>query len=183
MANDHGRSTSPADTRQLIIDAALEIIVSIGATHATARRIAETAGVSPGTITYHFSSINELLSQAFARMSADIAAAFTARLKAAPDVAAARDAVVDLIHGAVAPLSTQMMFSFELYTFVSRNPEYRVLAEDWMESTRRALQLHFDLGTAKAVDALLEGFTIHNFLNRQQVSRADVERAVRALTR
>jgi len=183
MARDRSQPASAADTRQLIIDAALEIILSAGATQATARRIAETASVSPGTVTYHFASINELLAEAFAKMSADIASVFTARLKAAPDLAAARETVVDLIYGAVTPLSRQMMFSFELYTFVSRNPEYRGLAEEWMERSRQALHLHFDLPTAKAVDALLEGFTIHNFLNRQHVSREDVARAVSALTR
>lgn len=182
MARDRSLANA-ADTRQQIIDAALDIIVSAGAAQATARRIAEAAGVSPGTITYHFTSINDILAQAFAKMSADIATAFTARLKAAPDLAAARETVVDLIYGAVSPLSKQMMFSFELYTFVSRNPEYRGLAEEWMERSRIALQLHFDLPTAKAVDALLEGFTIHNFLNRQHVSRDDVLRAVSALTR
>lgn len=182
MARDRSLANA-ADTRQLIIDAALDIIVSAGAAQATARRIAEAAGVSSGTITYHFTSINDILAQAFAKMSADIATAFTARLKAASDLAAARETVVDLIYGAVSPLSKQMMFSFELYTFVSRNPEYRGLAEERMERSRTALQLHFDLPTAKAVDALLEGFTIHNFLNRQHVSRDDVLRAVSALTR
>ncbi|WP_189130166.1 TetR/AcrR family transcriptional regulator [Wenjunlia tyrosinilytica] len=53
--------SKPADTRQSIIDAVLRIIGQDGLAGVTNRRIAKEAGVSLGTVTYHFETQHELL--------------------------------------------------------------------------------------------------------------------------
>lgn len=61
---DHARRRLPAIARRaLIIDAARRVIARQGLTGATVRQIAAAAGVRPGTITHHFASIEELLTE------------------------------------------------------------------------------------------------------------------------
>ncbi|WP_302758368.1 TetR/AcrR family transcriptional regulator, partial [Ligilactobacillus salivarius] len=95
------QESAQVEIKEVIVDAALETIVQEGVRGATARRIAEQANLSPGTITYHFESIDEILSAAFKRMIKQITEAFTARLQEATDDQSAREAVVDLICGDV----------------------------------------------------------------------------------
>ncbi|WP_093610880.1 TetR/AcrR family transcriptional regulator [Streptomyces indicus] len=56
-----GRS---GDTRQRIVDAVLRIIGEDGVAALTNRRIAKEAGVSLGSVTYHFATQHELLREA-----------------------------------------------------------------------------------------------------------------------
>ncbi|MBO9547975.1 TetR family transcriptional regulator [Pseudomonas sp.] len=170
-----------ADSKALIIDAALQVIRQEGAGCATYRRIAAEAGVSPGTMTYHFANINEIVAAAFVKMSNGIADQYFRQLGEARDTAHARELVADLICGDLWKASGQMLLIFELYTFVSRNPEYTYVMDDWMARSRQALQIHFDEKTARALDALIEGFTIHNALSKTTVSRADILALIEAI--
>lgn len=52
---------SPEVRRQMIIDAAYGVAHSQGIARATMREIATAAGVSTGTVTYHFESVEDLL--------------------------------------------------------------------------------------------------------------------------
>lgn len=182
MAKEKHTREQSADTKNIIIDAALDIIIREGVNAATFRRLASVTGLSPGTMTYHFPSIKEILYAAFTKMALDISTEFAARLSEARDKQAAREAVVEIISGAILGKSDYMLFSFELYSFVSRNPEYRSIAEEWAIRSREALRIHFDADTARAVDALIEGFTIHNTLHKSRANRNVLMKAVTALT-
>ena len=59
------RSDQRLQTRQRILDAVLEIVVEDGMRAVRHRAVAERAGVSLGSTTYHFSSIEELITSAF----------------------------------------------------------------------------------------------------------------------
>lgn len=173
-----GGNKSGSTTKDHIVDAALEVILDTGVTGATFRRIASQAGVSPGTMTYYFSSINEILEAAFRKMVAQITAVFKKRLTGASDPDEAIDAVVDLICGDIWATPRHMLLSFELYAFASRQPEYQAVMTEWMEKCRDALHQHYDLRTASALDAMIEGFTIHRHLNPDVISREEVRRCV-----
>jgi len=58
-----------ADTRQRLLDAAVEVLREEGITGATARRIAARAGVNQALVFYHFGSVANLLLQSFLRTS------------------------------------------------------------------------------------------------------------------
>jgi AcrR family transcriptional regulator len=57
------------DTRQRLMDAAVEVLREEGITGATARRIAARAGVNQALVFYHFGSVANLLLQSFLRTS------------------------------------------------------------------------------------------------------------------
>ena len=54
-------STTRSGGRQPLLDAAIEIAAEQGAGNVTVRAVAERAGVSPGTVSYHFPSVDDLL--------------------------------------------------------------------------------------------------------------------------
>jgi AcrR family transcriptional regulator len=64
-----GTSQRGADTRDRIIEAALETVREEGFAETTARAIARRGGFNQALIFYHFGSVDELLMEAFGRVS------------------------------------------------------------------------------------------------------------------
>ncbi|PKH22220.1 TetR family transcriptional regulator [Enterobacterales bacterium CwR94] len=170
-------------TREKILDVALDVLIEEGGRGTTFRKIATKAQLSPGTITYHFNDLNQLLLAAFRRMVETIASAFAERLRRAQNREEAREAVADLICGDVWASSCNMLLSFELYSLAARREGYRQVLQEWMARSRDALHLHFDMKTARALDALIEGYTIHNLHNDIPVSREEILDTITAVTR
>jgi DNA-binding transcriptional regulator YbjK len=111
------------ERRGRIIDAALDVIAEHGVAGASHRKIAARADVPLGSMTYHFSGMEELLREAFTRFSATISARFEARLAQADTLEAARDAVVDLVHADLNQSARELVLTQELYTLAARDPQ------------------------------------------------------------
>ncbi|MCP2243938.1 transcriptional regulator, TetR family [Lentzea aerocolonigenes] len=75
-----------ADTRQRLIDGAIDTIRAHGLTGATARGIAATAGVNQALVFYHFGSVNELLKAACLAATRARAEPFAERLDEITDL-------------------------------------------------------------------------------------------------
>ena len=60
------RRHSPEVRRGLIVAAARPLLAAQGLAHTTMRQIAETAGVSLGTLSYHFTGLDEVLAEVIA---------------------------------------------------------------------------------------------------------------------
>ncbi|BDZ48839.1 hypothetical protein GCM10025867_10800 [Frondihabitans sucicola] len=67
MVKTDGRLERGVLTRERILDAAIEMIAKGGQAAATQRNVAEEAGVSLASVTYHFSTAKELLIAAMRR--------------------------------------------------------------------------------------------------------------------
>ncbi|MCE6997485.1 TetR family transcriptional regulator [Saccharothrix sp. S26] len=74
------------DTRQRLIDGAIETIRRHGITGTSARSIAATAGVNQALVFYHFGSVHELLEAACLAATEARVAAFAARLDEVADL-------------------------------------------------------------------------------------------------
>lgn len=72
--------------------------------------------------------------------------------------------------------------SHELYTLAAREPAYRSINTAWMERSRAVLELHFDPETARILDALIEGLTIHRALDSGSRDIREVKLAVARIT-
>ncbi|WP_120520959.1 TetR/AcrR family transcriptional regulator [Arthrobacter celericrescens] len=155
------------DRRERIIDAALDVIAAEGVAGASHRKIAAHAGVPLGSMSYHFSGMDELLAEAFTRFGTSISDRFDERLGRAVGIDAARQAVVDLIHEDLLDSQRELVLTHELYTLAARKPEFRAITRDWMARSRRALGLHFDPVTCRMLDALIEGLSIHAALDAE----------------
>ncbi|MEV4992875.1 TetR/AcrR family transcriptional regulator [Streptomyces niveus] len=167
MATGH---TDPK-RRERIIAATLDLIAEEGLARVSHRKIAARAGVPLGSMTYHFDGIDELLREAFGRFTDHIVAVFDARLSVPTDRDQAREAVADLVHALSEGPQRDLILTQELYTLAARQPEYRELTHEWMRRSRIHLEKHFDPATARQLDALIEGLTIHRALAREPHDR------------
>ena len=166
--------------RERILDAAIEVIAEQGMARTTHRLIAAAADVPLGSLTYHFSGLDDLCTQAFTRLaerqSREYAAYFDG-VRTRDDLV---EAVTDLVHGASDDGDSAV--SYELYLAALRNPELRTVTENWMRTSRSVLERFVDAETARGLDALIEGLIMHRMLSTtpfpRDVSRAAVARAL-----
>lgn len=170
------------DRRDRIIDSALEVIAAQGVAGTSHRKIADHAGVPLGSMTYHFTNMDQLLGEAFRRFADAIADGFEARLSSVSGADAARQAVVDLIHVDLLDSQRDLVLTLELYTLAAREPVFRQITRDWMSRSRHALERHFDPATSRMLDALIEGHFIHAALDTEPHDRSITVDAVNRIT-
>ncbi|MFJ2031701.1 TetR/AcrR family transcriptional regulator [Streptosporangium sp. NPDC087985] len=177
------RPTPPArrfdpGRRDRIIDVTLEVVAAHGVAGTSHRKIAEAANVPLGSMTYHFTGMDELLTLAFTRLADRFADRFDARLRAAADAEQAQEAVVALITEDLLGSPRDVVLTYELYTLAARDPALREVTRAWMARSRQALQRHFDPATARYLDALIEGLAIHSALDPDPMSIDDITAAI-----
>ncbi|MBB2914418.1 DNA-binding transcriptional regulator YbjK [Streptosporangium becharense] len=175
-----GRRFDPG-RRDRIIDVTLDVIAAHGVAGASHRRIAEAADVPLGSMTYHFAGMGELLVLAFTRLADRVADRFDTRLAAAGDPGEAGEAVVALITEDLSGSPRDVVLTCELYTLAARDPALREVTRTWMARSRRALERHFDVPTARYLDALIEGLALHRALDPDPMDADDVRAAVRRI--
>jgi TetR/AcrR family transcriptional regulator, regulator of biofilm formation and stress response len=171
-ATRRSRRTDP-DRRDRIIDACLDVVVAVGVSGASHRKIAEAADVPLGSMTYHFTGMDELLREAFTRFAVEVSDGFERAMAAARDADEARRAVVGLITADTMTARRHLVLTHELYTLAAREPAFRDITNAWMGRSRDALERHFDPTTARVLDALIEGLTIHRALDAPQPGTAE----------
>ena len=182
MTERRARRHDP-DRRERILEACLRVIGEVGVAGASTRRIAAVADVPLGSITYHFTDVDELLRAAFERFTHRVSGRFEEYMARAVGADEARQAVVDLITVDVLVDPRELVLTHELYTLAARDPGYRRLTHEWMARSRRSLERHFDPATARLLDALIEGLTIHRALDTEPHGPEDVVHAVDLITR
>lgn len=168
------------DRREKIIGAALEVIAQHGVAGTTHRRVAEAADVPLGSMTYHFESLEQLVVEAFTRLDRSLSSYYWEMLEGAKSRDEASEAVVDIICGS-RWTDSYMTQLFELYAMAARKPEMRRILSDWMAHSRKAMELHFKPHEARALDAIIEGVTIHNMASKDHLPREEVRAMVRAI--
>ncbi|MFI6088303.1 TetR/AcrR family transcriptional regulator [Streptomyces sp. NPDC051218] len=168
--------------RERILAATLDHIADEGVAGVSHRKVAARATVPLGSMTYHFTGIDHLLREAFTLFADHIVAVFEEHLEHADDPDQAREAVTDLIHALSEGPRRDLILSQELYTLAARRPEYRELTHAWMGRSRRLLERHFDPDTARQLDALIEGLTLHRALDGAPQGRELTRQAVGRIT-
>ena len=87
------------DRKSRIIDAAIDVIAEAGVAGTTHRRIAAAADVPLGSLTYHFTGLDDLLEQAFSRHAERMSPIYEAHFDGVQTREQFVDAVTDLING------------------------------------------------------------------------------------
>lgn len=150
--------------RGRVLDAALEIVGERGIAAVTNRAVAARAGVSPGSLSYHFPSQTELLREALLRF----VVAEAARLEALAGVEAELDPLAAAVQAIVEAADRRAVLAqTELYLQACRDPELRVVAAQayaaYDAAARRVLEA---LGVADpaplvpALIALVDGYEL-----------------------
>ena len=161
-----------------IIDAAIDVIAEHGVAGTTSRRIAAAADVPLGSLTYHFTGLEDLLTRAFQRFAEGISPRYEARFDDVRDLAGFVDAVTSLINGDAGQDPREWIVSYELYLAALRNPALRSVTESWMCRSRTVLERFVDPVTARGVDALVEGLVMHMTLATTRFTRAETRTIV-----
>lgn len=159
----------------------LDVVAEHGVHRTTHRRIAAAAGVPLGSLTYYFTGLDDLLAQAFARLSEVMSALYRETLEEASTPEQAQSAVVDLICGPAYATERDMTLIFEMYAYANHNAQVAATTHTWMLRSRESLALHFPPATCQALDVLVEGFPIHRAFSDTPPDRALVAAAVRAI--
>jgi DNA-binding transcriptional regulator YbjK len=167
--------------RDRLVATALDVIAEQGVAAASHRAIARAADGPLGSLTYHFGSLTELLAAAFSQHVDTVAARFDERMRAAPDRAAALDALVEHLTGDLLASGRDLVLAVELYVAAARNPALRAVTQDWMSRSRRSLERHLDPVTAREVDALVEGLVLHSALSTDPMDATQIRSALSRL--
>ncbi|GAA3217212.1 TetR family transcriptional regulator [Nonomuraea helvata] len=169
--------------RDRLIDAALTVIAERGVAATTHREIARVADVPLGSMTYHFTSLEEVLAEAFTRHADSVARAFDERLTAARNREEATEAVIALVADDLLGSQHDLVLSVELYVAAARNPALRGVTQAWMARSRQALERHFDATTARELDALIEGLVLHSALSTDPMTPEQIRHAIHRFLR
>ena len=169
--------------RDRLVATALDVIAEHGVAGATHRAIARAADVPLGSITYHFASLDELLSAAFTLHVDTVAPRFDERMRGARDSDAVLEYLVDHLTGDLLGSARDLVLSVELYVAAARNPALRAVTQDWMARSRRSLERHFDPVTARELDALVEGLVLHSALSTDPMDRDQIRHALARFAR
>ena len=161
------------ERKSRIVDATIDVIADHGVAGTTSRRIAAAADVPLGSLTYHFTNLEDLLTQAFQRFAEGISPRYEARFDDVRDLPGFVDAVTSLISADADVDPREWTVSYELYLAALRNPALRSVTESWMRRSRSVLERFVDPVTARGVDALIEGLVMHMTLSTATFERAD----------
>ncbi len=145
--------TRPTDIRQRIILAVLQIIGADGVAAVTNRRIAKEAGVSLGSVTYHFASQHDLLRESLRYFVAEETRRFTALAERHHCETVSLEQASSLV-GQVAggnSFDREHIAPFELYIQAGRDPRLRnAAAECFAAYDRLAAKILTALGVPDA---------------------------------
>jgi DNA-binding transcriptional regulator YbjK len=159
------------DRHDRIVEAAIGVIAEHGVAGTTHRLIAAAADVPLGSLTYHFTGLDDLRAQAFALHADRMAARYEAHFAGVTGRADAVEAVTALVHAGAAADERDWAVAYELYLAALRDPALRTVTESWMRRSRAVLERFVDPVTARGVDALIEGLVMHKVLSTGPVPR------------
>lgn len=172
VANDPHRKVN-------IARAALDLLAEGGLRAVTHRTVAARVGVPLGSVTYYYATLDDVVVAAFELMQHEIDARFD--WLAAPTQAAARALIVDGICGSSRASQREVILYRELYAYGSRSERVAELVRGFEQRWIVWLTTHFPEPAARALDALMEGWTIHQSWTPGDLDPDMVARAVDAL--
>lgn len=152
---------SDPNRKQRIIDACLDVIAERGVAGTSHRVVAETADVPLGSMTYHFDGFDDLIFQAFSHYAQQAAERFRIRMEQARTRNDACEAIAETIADDLLGTHRDMVINLELYAIAARKPRFRDIMTEWTRTVLTSMAPFFDPQTAKLLDDVIEGITIH----------------------
>ena len=170
----------PQARKSAIISAAADLLMENGPAGLTHRAIAKRAGVSLGSTTQYFSSLDELRETALNHIAQEIDAELDeiAPLFVDVDSASTRAAsiMVEFLND-----PRQVQREIALINAGTTNPSMRDLAGLWFDRLVELLAEHIGQERATAIAVYLDGLTIHAALHRAPIDEAQVANTIRYL--
>ena len=172
------RRPNDPQRRERILQATLETISQHGIQAVTHRKIATCADVPLGSMTYYFNGIDALLEEAFTGFTQEMLVQYQEFFTEVTTPAQACDAITQLIFSAQVATTHNMGLMYQLYAFVGCSPALKNVMQNWMQGSQKVLEQWFDPSTARALDAFIEGMTLHFVTDREPLSKAGIREMV-----
>lgn len=174
-AADRGR-----EVRQKLLGAAVELIPELGWNAVSTRNLAERAGVAPGLVHYHFTSLPDLLRAAALGVMRDVAAGAAPMFERAETLDAGVEQMLGSLDAYTGRDPVSLLFT-EVYLASTRDETLRVelsgLVADFRRDLAQWLGKHGvdrPADTAAVLAAAIDGVMLHRALNPELTSGAVV---------
>lgn len=151
------RRTASPDRRQLIVEAALEVIKKAGVGALTHRRVAEQAGVPLGSTTYYFASLDDILDAAFDLAMERDTQMLQRWVESLPPGVDLPRALTELVVGLAQTDIDTVYANLELVLAAARRPHLHVRAHRWGNSVANVLSGHLSEEAASAAAVVYDG--------------------------
>ena len=168
------------DTRRRVIAAALELILREGVAAITWRKLSEESRLSPGTLTYYYKSLDDILVLAFTALMEETLAHMEEQLCGVKDLDALCERLADILDGELGT-GRFVLLNCELACLALRKERYRALYTTWMALTQTLYARFMPKDVACRLDALTEGMGLHRAMQREQYPREALVQALRSL--
>lgn len=172
------RRPNDPQRRERIILATLDTISRHGIQAVTHRKIASCADVPLGSMTYYFSGIDALLDEAFSRFTEQMSQEYQHFFVNVENRQQACDAITALILNTQVTTARNMELMYQLYVFMNGKPALKTVMQNWMQRSQQTLENWFDPTTARALDAFIEGMTLHFMTDRVPLGHDDIRQIV-----
>ncbi|ECE3501349.1 TPA_asm: TetR family transcriptional regulator [Salmonella enterica subsp. diarizonae] len=185
MKENAVRRANDPKRREKIIQATLEAVKTYGVHAVTHRKIAAIAQVPLGSMTYYFAGMDALLSEAFTLFTENMLRQYQDFFAQVTDAEGACQAITEMIYGS--QVTTQvttpdnMALMYQLYAYASDKPALKIVMQNWMQRSQNTLAQWFDVQTARALDAFIEGMTLHFVTDRTPLAREEILRMVKRI--
>lgn len=182
----------PEVRRALILEAAREFIAERGLAAVTAREVAARCGISTGTLTHYFASMDELLVETLRTSSKQFTEALVGGLRAHESASARLDHLIDAALPATADALIQFRLWLEYWSRAAHDPQlagvhrerYRVwrgaiagvLAEGVATGEFRKVEAN---EAAREIVALFDGLSLQAVIGDEEVNFREARRLLR----
>lgn len=174
------RGTIDPDRPLRIARAAIQVVADHGVEGLTHRAVAGVAKVPLGSTTYHFATLDDLLSAAIAEAKkATVTDLATWAQTLDPEIHLV-ESVTNYVIDTLTNSWGRMIVEHELYMAAVRRPKLRSLSQEWDEAFPAVLSKHTDAATAQAVALIVDGMFVRAVIHGMP-SRHEVETVLRLL--
>ena len=164
-----GRRARGAARRRQLVEATLDVIEQGGIAALSHRAVAEQAGVSLASVSYHFAGLDDLISTALAHATDELVAA----LDADGDHSLAR--LARLLANEVEHHRGRWIAEYELCLLALRRPHLRSQALAWHDVIADTFAPTLEGRARRAFQATVEGVCLHMLFSDEAPDAGDIE--------
>ncbi|MEV8569603.1 TetR family transcriptional regulator [Streptomyces sp. NPDC051322] len=145
------------ERKALIARAALAVIERHGVSGLTHRRVATEAGVSLGTTTYHFATLDDILESAFGVAMSEDMDGLTQWFESLPAGCDLPEELTQLVLRKTSQEKGNVYVNFELVLAAAQRPSLHVKAHAWATFLARLFERYVSDEAAEAVAVVYDG--------------------------
>ncbi|ELX92056.1 TetR/AcrR family transcriptional regulator, partial [Salmonella enterica] len=134
-----------------------------------------------GSMTYYFAGMDALLSEAFTLFTENMSRQYQDFFAQVTDAEGACQAITEMIYGSQVTTPDNMALMYQLYAYASDKPALKIVMQNWMQRSQNTLAQWFDAQTARALDAFIEGMTLHFVTDRTPLAREAILQMVKRI--